>query len=82
MNLELSWPLVVVLLASVLGGVFLLRRAISQMCSVCGHGPSHWGAHMREPRRRLGPLWLRTLHFRFHEALPSEQIRRANGGKP
>jgi hypothetical protein len=40
MNLDLSWPLVVALVAGGLGGFFLLRRAIAQMCSVCGHGLS------------------------------------------
>jgi hypothetical protein len=37
MNLELSWLLVVALLASGLGSVFLLRRAMTGMCSECGH---------------------------------------------
>jgi hypothetical protein len=57
MNLELSW-LVVALLAGGLGSVFLLRRAISQMCSVCGHGLSAHRAYMRQLGRRLDPLWL------------------------
>jgi hypothetical protein len=47
MNLELSWPLVVALLASGVGGVVLLRRAMTQMCSECGHSPS---AHRRDGR--------------------------------
>src|SRR6185503_6004635 len=47
MNVELSWPLVVALLASGFGSVVLLRRVTAQMCFECGHSPS---AHRRDGR--------------------------------
>lgn len=40
MDLELSWLLLVALLASGLSGALLLRRARTHMCSECGHGQS------------------------------------------
>ena len=47
MNLELSWALVVALLASGSAGVVLIRRVTTQMCSECGHSLS---AHRRDGR--------------------------------
>ena len=76
MNLELSWSLVVVLLASGLGGVVLLRRAMTQMCSECGHSPS---AHRRDGRicESLIGEWVPCGCERFISASTRSRRRRA-----
>ena len=74
MDLELSWALVVALLASGSAGVVLLRRVTTQMCSECGHSPS---AHRREGRicESLIGDWVPCGCDRFMSASTRSRLR-------
>ena len=80
LKLELSWPLEVALLASGLGSVFLLRLAIAQMCSECGHGRSAHGVDGQICESLLGD-WIVCGCERFTSASATGGLIGNGGGR-